>query len=78
MYSDGRPGAWPEVDALIKLTRLNNTPFIVNAELIKTIEERPDTIIVLINGETLMVKEKMDEVVTRAVEYGRMIRAFQA
>ncbi len=63
--------------ALIRLTRLNNMPFIVNAELIKTIEERPDTTIMLINGETMIVKEKMDVVVARAVEYGRMIRPFR-
>jgi len=62
---------------LINLTRLNGSRFVVNAELIRTIEERPDTTIVLINGETLIVREKMVEVVARAVEYGRMIRAMQ-
>jgi len=62
---------------LITLTRLNQTRFVVNAELIKTIEERPDTTIVLINGETFIVKEKMDEVVARAIEYGRMVRVFR-
>ena len=46
----------------------------VNADLIRTIEERPDTTIVLTTGETLIVKESMDEVVARAVEYGRVIR----
>ena len=62
---------------MIKLTRLNGTPFVVNAELIRTVEARPDTTIVLVNGETLIVKETMDEVVARAVEYGRMIRVFR-
>lgn len=62
---------------MIRLTRLNQSSFIVNADLIKTIEERPDTTITLINGETLIVREKMQEVVTRAVEYGRMVRAFR-
>lgn len=59
---------------MIILTRLNGNRFVVNAELIRTIEERPDTTIVLSNGETLIVKEKMDEVVARAVEYGRAVR----
>ncbi len=49
----------------------------MNADLIKTVEERPDTTIVLINGETLIVKERMEEVVARAIEYGRMVRAFR-
>jgi flagellar protein FlbD len=62
---------------LIRLTRLNNSPFVVNADLIKTIEERPDTIITLVTGETMMVREKSDEVVARAIEYGRLIRPFR-
>ena len=49
----------------------------VNAELIKTVEERPDTTIVLVTGETLIVLEKLDEVVARAIEYGRAVRAFR-
>jgi len=61
---------------LITLTRLNNSRFVVNAELIRTIEERPDTTIVLVNGETLIVKEPMEQVVAKAVEYGRMVRMF--
>jgi len=59
---------------LISLTRLNNTRFVVNAEMIRTIEERPDTTIVLVNGETFIVREPMDEVVAKAIEYGRMVR----
>ena len=62
---------------MITLTRLNGSRFVVNAELIRTIEERPDTTIVLLNGETLIVKEPMQDVVTKAVEYGRMVRVFQ-
>ncbi len=64
-------GRWT---ALISLTRLNNTRFVVNAEMIRTIEERPDTTIVLMNGETFIVRERMDEVVAKAIEYGRMVR----
>ena len=59
---------------MISLTRLNNTRFVVNAEMIRTIEERPDTTIVLVNGETFIVREPMDEVVAKEIEYGRMVR----
>ena len=62
---------------LIRLPRLNNYPFVVNVDLIKTLEARPDTTITLTTGETLIVKEKVDEVVARAVEYGRMVRTFR-
>lgn len=61
---------------VITLTRLNGARFVVNCELIRTIEERPDTTIVLTSGDTLIVKERMEEVVARAVEYGRMVRMF--
>jgi flagellar protein FlbD len=62
---------------VIVLTRLNGARFVVNAELIRTIEERPDTTIILINGDTMIVRERMDEVVSKAVEYGRMVRMFR-
>jgi len=62
---------------LIRLTRLNKSSFIVNADLIKTIEQRPDTTITLINGETFIVTESVEDVVARAVEYGRMVRVFR-
>ena len=62
---------------MITLTRLNDSRFVINAELIRTIEERPDTTIVLTTGETMIVKEPMDEVVAKAIEYGRMVRTFE-
>ena len=59
---------------MISLTRLNNAPFVLNCELIRTIEERPDTTITLVTGEHLVVKEPMKDVVGRVVEYGRLLR----
>ncbi len=62
---------------MISLTRLNGQRFVVNAELIRTIEEQPDTILTLINGERMLVKESMREVVARSIEYGRHLRQWQ-
>lgn len=62
---------------MITLTRLDKRVVVVNAELIKMIEATPDTIISLINGDTLIVRESVDEVVRRAVDYARQIRGFQ-
>lgn len=59
---------------MIRVTRLNDRAFIINAELIRTIEENPDTVITLISGEHIVVKEPMDEVVRRTIEYGRHLR----
>jgi flagellar protein FlbD len=59
---------------MIRLSRLNGQAFVVNAELIRTIEENPDTIITLVSGDRLVVREDMDEVVRRVIEYGRHLR----
>jgi flagellar protein FlbD len=61
---------------MIRLTRLNGRPFVLNAELIKSIEQIPDTIILLLNGEQVTVRESMEEVVRLAIDYGRTLRAF--
>ena len=58
---------------MIKLTRLNNAALIINAELIEFVEESPDTIITLTTGQKIMVKESVDEVVERVMEYRRSI-----
>jgi flagellar protein FlbD len=54
---------------MIKLTRLAGEPFLLNAELIRYVESRPDTFITLTTGERLVVQESMDEVMQRAIEY---------
>lgn len=59
---------------MITLTRLNGQPFVMNAEKIRTIEKTPDTLICCDDGERLMVREEMNEVLKRAIEYARVIR----
>ncbi|WP_153557713.1 flagellar FlbD family protein [Roseimaritima sediminicola] len=54
---------------MIKLSRLDGEPFVLNADLIRYVECRPDTFITLTTGERLVVGESMDEVVDRAVRY---------
>lgn len=56
---------------MIKLTRLNGEVFLLNAELIRYVEERPDTFITLTTDEKLIVKERLDEVMRLAIEYQR-------
>ena len=62
---------------MIPLTRLNGKPLVVNAELIRYIESTPDTMITLINGDHLIVRESLENVVELAIEYCRRIRAFK-
>lgn len=59
---------------MITLTRLNGKPLVVNVELIRTVEENPDTTITLVNGDHIIVKESMREIVDRAIDYGRHLR----
>ncbi|GJM19102.1 MAG: flagellar protein FlbD [Phycisphaeraceae bacterium] len=59
---------------MISVTRLNGARFVLNAELIRTIESNPDTIVTLITGERLIVREPMREIVQKAVDYGRLLR----
>lgn len=56
---------------MIKLQRLNGEPFVLNAELIRYVETRPDTFITLTTGERLVVQQSMDEVLRLALEYQR-------
>jgi flagellar protein FlbD len=57
---------------MIKLTRLGGEVFILNADLIRYVEARPDTFITLTTGERIVVQESMDEVMRRAVLYQRV------
>lgn len=47
---------------MIELTRLNDKKFTLNAELIESVEEVPDTVITLTNGKKLFVKESRQNV----------------
>lgn len=59
---------------MIALTRLNGQQFVINAERIRYLEQTPDTIVCCDNGEKLMVKESLKEVMSKAIEYARVIR----
>ena len=61
---------------MITVTRLNNKAMVLNAELIKTVESTPDTLITLINGDRILVTESLEEIVQRAIEYGSQLRTF--
>lgn len=54
---------------MIELTRLNGNPMVLNSDLIKTAEASPDTMLTLINGEKLIVREECGEVLERVLAY---------
>jgi flagellar protein FlbD len=59
---------------MIALTRLNGQHFVMNAEKIRYLESTPDTIVCCDNGEKVMVRESLQEVMIRAIDYARVIR----
>ncbi len=63
---------------MIKLTRLSGEEFILNADLIRFVESRPDTYITLTTNDRFVVREEADEVVRRSIEYARSVRMFPA
>lgn len=57
---------------MINLTKLNKKEFILNGELIKFIENVPDTLITLVNGEKVFVLETSEEIILKVIEYKRI------
>ncbi|HEY1469138.1 MAG TPA: flagellar FlbD family protein [Candidatus Acidoferrum sp.] len=63
---------------MIKLTRLNNQPLVVNSDLIKCVENSPDTVLTLVTGEKIIVRETTEQVLERVVAFRRAILANRA
>jgi len=58
---------------MIILTKLNGIQFVLNCDMIETISENPDTTIILTNGNIHIVKETMQQIIEKTVEYRRKI-----
>jgi len=58
---------------MIRLTRINHVPLVLNADLIEHIEITPDTVIAMTSGQKFMVLESADEVISKVILYRRSI-----
>jgi len=58
---------------MIQLTRLNGQPLVINSDLIKLIENAPDTVISLVNGEKIVVRETGEQILERIVQFRRRV-----
>jgi len=54
---------------MIKLHKLNGVEVVINAEFIESIEAIPETRIILNTGNQFIVKETIEEVIQKVVEY---------
>ncbi len=58
---------------MIRLTRINKVPLVLNSDLIEHVEVTPDTVISLTTGQKLVVLESADEVIQKVIEFRRAI-----
>jgi flagellar protein FlbD len=56
---------------MIRLTRLNGSEVVLNADLIEFVETTPDTLVTLVTGKKIPVRETTEEVIQRVVSYRR-------
>jgi flagellar protein FlbD len=58
---------------MIRLTRINQVPLVVNSDLIQHVDATPDTVVSLTTGQKFMVLESPDEVIARVISFRRAI-----
>jgi flagellar protein FlbD len=58
---------------MIRLTRINQVPLVVNSDLIEHVDATPDTVVSLSTGQKFMVLESPDEVIARVISFRRAI-----
>lgn len=54
---------------MITVTRLNGESLSLNADVIERVEAMPDTVVTLLDGKKLLVRESVEEVIDRVLNY---------
>jgi flagellar protein FlbD len=62
---------------MIKVTRLNGLEYYINPHQIESIEIKPDTTLLMLSGKHVVVKETIEEIIDRIVEYRQRIGGFK-
>ena len=62
---------------MIRLTRINQKPLVINCDLIEHIEVTPDTVVSMTTGQKFVVLESAEEIIARVVEFRRMLQGRQ-
>lgn len=58
---------------MIAVTRFDGSPILINADLIESIEQTPDTVLSFLNGHKLLVRDAPADLVQRVIEYKRAV-----
>ena len=62
---------------MIKVTRLNGKEYYINPHQIESLEIHPDTTLLMLSGKHVVIREGVDDVIDRIVEYRRRIGGFK-
>ena len=59
---------------MIRLTRINHVPVVINSDLIEHIETTPDTVVSMTNGQKFVVLEAAEEIVDKVLDFRQRIQ----
>lgn len=62
---------------MITLHKLNGDQFVLNADLIISVEANPDTLISMVDRRTMLVREPVVDVVGAVMDYRRAVSTGQ-
>jgi len=62
---------------MIKVTRLNGVEYYINPHQIESVEIHPDTTLLMLSGKHVVVKETVEELIDRIIEYRSRIGGFK-
>lgn len=54
---------------MVWVTRFDGTRFVLNADMIQSIEPTPDTVITLSNGQHFVVREPVPDIIRQVVQF---------
>jgi len=57
---------------MIALKKMNGQEFVLNADLIESLESTPDTLVTLTSGKKIMVRNSLEDIVRKAVKYKQL------
>jgi len=61
---------------MIKVMKFDGNTIVINADMIETVECTPDTVISLTTKNKILVKESIDEVIAKVLEYKQQVHKF--
>lgn len=61
---------------MIQVTRLDGAEYYINPHQIESIETKPDTTLLMLSGKYVVVRDKVEEVIKKIIDYRKKIGLF--